>query len=120
MRVTSPVRYISTRGQAPTLGFIDAMLAGLARDGGLYTPETVPTLSPQAIRELAGLPYAEAAARIVAPYVEGEIAPQDLRAMAEDRGPEVIAAAYAETRDHILSTPALGSLGSPLTASSAG
>ena len=84
MRVTSPVRYISTRGQAPTLGFIDAMLAGLARDGGLYTPETVPTLSPQAIRELAGLPYAEAAARIVAPYVEGEIAPQDLRAMAED------------------------------------
>ena len=78
------MRYVSTRGQAPTLGFLDAMLAGLARDGGLYAPETLPTMTPEAIRALAGLPYAKAAARIVAPFVEGEIAPGDLEAMAED------------------------------------
>ena len=38
------MRYVSTRGQAPILGFDDAMLAGLARDGGLYVPETVPQI----------------------------------------------------------------------------
>jgi hypothetical protein len=38
-------RYISTRGEAPTLGFCDVMLAGLARDGGLYVPETWPHFS---------------------------------------------------------------------------
>ena len=40
------VRYVSTRGEAPTLGFLDAMLAGLARDGGLYAPETLPNITP--------------------------------------------------------------------------
>ena len=78
------MRYVSTRGQAPTLGFLDAMLTGLARDGGLYAPETLPEMTPEAIRALAGVPYAKAAARIVAPFVEGEIAPGELEAMAED------------------------------------
>ena len=41
------MRYISTRGEAPILGFIDATLAGLARDGGLYVPETWPRLEAQ-------------------------------------------------------------------------
>ena len=41
-------RYISTRGEAPTLGFCDVMLTGLARDGGLYVPETWPQLSSSA------------------------------------------------------------------------
>ena len=36
------VHYVSTRGAAPTLGFADALLAGLARDGGLYAPLSVP------------------------------------------------------------------------------
>ena len=89
-RITSPVRYVSTRGQAATLGFLDAMLAGLARDGGLYAPETLPEIPSEAISALAGLPYAVAAARIVTPFVAGEIADGDLRAMAE--------AAYANFR----------------------
>jgi threonine synthase len=84
------VRYVSTRGQAPALGFIDAMLAGLARDGGLYVPETLPAMSANEIAALAGLPYAEAATRIVAPFVGGEITEADLRAMAE--------AAYSQFR----------------------
>jgi threonine synthase len=63
------VHYISTRGAAPTLSFADAFLAGLARDGGLYLPVSVPTLAPDAIRALRGVPYAEAAARIMAPFL---------------------------------------------------
>ncbi|WP_299647747.1 threonine synthase [uncultured Jannaschia sp.] len=63
------MRYISTRGQAPVLGFEDTMLTGLARDGGLYVPETVPVLSPADIAGLAGLPYGEVAVRIMAPFV---------------------------------------------------
>ena len=52
------------------LGFADALLAGLARDGGLYLPLSIPLFPPDAIRALSGVPYAEAAARIMAPFVE--------------------------------------------------
>src|SRR5262249_25596352 len=54
-----PVRYISTRGEAPPLGFIDVTLAGLARDGGLYVPESWPFFPPDRIGALAGRPYPE-------------------------------------------------------------
>ena len=45
------MRYQSTRGEAPELGFEDVLLTGLARDGGLYVPETWPTLSRPGVRE---------------------------------------------------------------------
>ena len=48
------VEYISTRGEAESLGFCDALLAGLARDGGLYVPRTFPQMSKKAIRGLRG------------------------------------------------------------------
>jgi threonine synthase len=48
------VRYVSTRGEAPPLGFIDVTLAGLARDGGLYVPEYWPRVSPEAIAGVVG------------------------------------------------------------------
>ena len=51
------MRYISTRGEAPELGFEDVLLAGLARDGGLYVPETWPKFSPETIAALAGRPF---------------------------------------------------------------
>ena len=57
------VRYVSTRGEAPALGFVDVMLAGLARDGGLYVPETWPRSSRNTIAGFAGRPYAEVARR---------------------------------------------------------
>ncbi|MBM3486697.1 MAG: threonine synthase [Alphaproteobacteria bacterium] len=63
------MRYVSTRGTAPALEFEDVLLAGLARDGGLYVPETWPALDAAAIRAFAGLPYAELARRIMAPFV---------------------------------------------------
>src|SRR3981189_1321993 len=61
-------RYISTRGEAPTLGFCDVMLTGLAPDGGLYVPETWPQLSPEEIAGFAGRPYAEVAADILSRF----------------------------------------------------
>ena len=63
------MRYISTRGQAPALGFEDTMLTGLARDGGLYVPETLPVLTHAEIAALAGLPYEEVAVRVMHPFV---------------------------------------------------
>jgi len=67
------MKYVSTRGQAPELGFKDALLAGLARDGGLYVPQEWPTLNQDQIRAMAGKPYAEIAKQVLAPFVEGEI-----------------------------------------------
>ncbi|MEQ8332410.1 threonine synthase [Nisaea sp.] len=55
------MRYISTRGKAPELGFEDVLLTGLARDGGLYVPKTWPTLTQADLKRLAGLSYAETA-----------------------------------------------------------
>jgi len=63
------MRYISTRGQAPELNFEEAMLTGLARDGGLYVPTEVPVLARAEIAALAGLPYEEVAFRIMRPFV---------------------------------------------------
>ena len=78
------MRYLSTRGEAPRLNFCDAMLAGLARDGGLYVPERLTALAPAAIRALSGLPYAEAATRLVAPFVGEDFAPDELSGLARD------------------------------------
>ncbi len=67
------MKYVSTRGDAPVLGFDDVLLAGLARDGGLYLPETWPQLSPAALTGFAGRPYAEVATALMAPYLGGGI-----------------------------------------------
>ncbi len=67
------MKYISTRGHAPILGFSDTLLAGLARDGGLYLPESWPQFSPTEIRAMRGLDYANLATRLLLPFVEGDI-----------------------------------------------
>ncbi|MDO8982957.1 threonine synthase [Cypionkella sp.] len=63
------MRYISTRGQAPVLTFSEAMMTGLARDGGLYVPEVVPALSKAEIAAMAGQSYEEIAFRVMRPYL---------------------------------------------------
>jgi threonine synthase len=78
------VRYVSTRGEAPPLGFMDVTLAGLARDGGLYVPETWPRLSPQTIASFAGRPYAEVAVEVVRPFVGDSISEADLSRLARE------------------------------------
>ena len=78
------MRYIGTRGGAPVLGFEDVLLQGLASDGGLYLPETWPRFDADALRAMRGLGYAEIAARVVHPFVEGWIGPDELIATAAE------------------------------------
>jgi len=59
------MNYVSTRGESPPIGFLDAVLAGLASDGGLYVPEVWPLLSQAEIAGFAGMPYANVAAHIL-------------------------------------------------------
>jgi threonine synthase len=72
------MEYISTRGRAPALDFADATLAGLANDGGLYLPREWPCFTPQEIAAMAGLPYAELAARVMQPFVGNSLTPARL------------------------------------------
>ncbi|MER8384715.1 threonine synthase [Mesorhizobium sp. M0166] len=68
------MQYVSTRGEAPALGFSDAVLAGLARDGGLYLPSAWPLFSAAEIRAMRGLAYPDLAIRVLSPFIGGEIA----------------------------------------------
>ena len=72
------MRYISTRGTAPVLGFEEAMLSGLARDGGLYVPETVPQMTHDDIAALAGLSYEETAVRVMTPFLGDSFTPGEV------------------------------------------
>jgi threonine synthase len=67
------MRYVSTRGDAPDLGFSDALLTGLARDGGLYVPKQWPSFSAAEIRAMRGLSYPDLAIRLLTPFLGGEI-----------------------------------------------
>ncbi|MBA3879903.1 MAG: threonine synthase [Sphingobium sp.] len=75
------MQYRSTRGGAPLLDFQGVTLAGLASDGGLYGPERWPTLSRDQIAGLAGLDYVETAVCVMAPFTDGVLAEDDLRAL---------------------------------------
>ena len=78
------MRYVSTRGAAPVLAFDDVLLAGLARDGGLYVPESWPRLSAAMLADLGGRPYHEIACRVLAPFVGRAVKQADLAALVED------------------------------------
>ncbi len=88
------MKYISTRGQAPALGFGDVLLTGLATDGGLYVPEAWPELDLGGADDLtawAERPYQDIAVDVMAPFVEGDIEPDELG--------ELVARAYASFDD---------------------
>ncbi|NVK15454.1 MAG: pyridoxal-phosphate dependent enzyme, partial [Rhodobacteraceae bacterium] len=75
------MKYISTRGQAPELTFEDAMLTGLARDGGLYVPSEIPQMSHGDIAALAGLSYEETAFRVMRPFIGDCFTDEEFRAI---------------------------------------
>ena len=81
------MHYISTRGTAPVLRFDEAMMTGLARDGGLYVPEAVPVMPQAEIAALAGLSYEETAFRVMRPFLGATFADDEFR--------RLIATAYA-------------------------
>ena len=78
------MRYVSTRGEAPSLDFVDAMLAGLARDGGLYVPERWPAIDKPTIESFAGKPYAEVAVEVIRPFVGDGITQAELARMTRE------------------------------------
>ena len=78
------MKYISTRGAAPTLDFEQVLLTGLASDGGLYVPESLPQFSADEIADMAGLSYPELAGRIIPPCVGDCIPAADLEAILVD------------------------------------
>ena len=78
------MRYVSTRGEAPSIGFLEAVLAGLAPDGGLYVPERWPTFTPQEIAAFAGQPYAQVAATVIGKFVGDDLPAEDLAEMCEE------------------------------------
>ncbi len=82
------MRFVSTRGEAPELGFCDAVLAGLAVDGGLYLPATWPQFTKDEIAAFAGKPYADVALEVISRFVGGEISDADLKT--------IIDAAYSD------------------------
>ena len=78
------VRYVSTRGLAPALGFEDVLLTGLARDGGLYLPERWPALAQVDIAGMAGASYQDVALTVMRPFVGGEVPDEELAAIIRD------------------------------------
>ncbi|MBE89639.1 MAG: threonine synthase [Rhodospirillaceae bacterium] len=81
------MHYISTRGEAPALAFDDVLLTGLARDGGLYVPESWPQFSVADLEAMRGLSYSDLACRIMTPFLGGTIPEEDFA--------EMVAGAYA-------------------------
>ena len=75
------MRYVSTRGSAPILTFEEAMLTGLARDGGLYVPETVPTLTTDQIAAMAGQSYEEVAFTVMRPFIGDTFTDDEFRTL---------------------------------------
>ena len=73
------MKYVSTRGKAPILSFEEAMLAGLAIDGGLYVPEKIPRFTKEEISSWSDLSYEELAFKIMSPFIDGEVPDDDLR-----------------------------------------
>jgi threonine synthase len=78
------MNYVSTRGRAPVLGFSDAVLAGLASDGGLYLPQSWPEFSADEIAGFANRPYADVAFAVISRFTGGEIEPGALRRIVDE------------------------------------
>ena len=91
---TSSARYVSTRGQAPETDFADALLRGIAPDGGLYMPTGWPALSADAWSQ--GGDYKAIALAAIAPFI-GDALP----AGALDRALDRLTAGF----DHAAVTP---------------
>ena len=78
------IQYISTRGKAEKLNFADAMIAGLATDGGLYVPETFPVLSKEDLTRFQSMAYADVAYEVIKPFVEGSVDDASLKTMIDE------------------------------------
>ena len=101
------MKYISTRGGCSPQNFEQVLLTGLAPDGGLFIPETLPTVSVEQIKAMGSLSYADLALDLVTPFVDGEIPTSDLKTII-DRSyeafdhPEVAPMTQLSEREYLL------------------
>jgi threonine synthase len=77
------MEYISTRGGGEPKSFEDVILTGLAPDGGLYVPKSLPHYSHEEIASWAGLSYQQLALKVITPFVDGAIPESDLERLIE-------------------------------------
>jgi threonine synthase len=101
------IRYISTRGKAPVLGFEDVLLAGLARDGGLYVPDRWPHLGTGDLRALRGLGYPTLAAHLMRPFIGRAVPESDFASLTEAAyrtfdHPDVAPSGTSGANEHLL------------------
>lgn len=101
------MRYISTRGKAEVKNFKDVVTSGLAKDGGLYMPESIPEFDLDTIKSWKNLSYEDLAFKIIVPFVDGEIGDDDLkgiisRGVKNFRVPEVAPVIELEKDTHVL------------------
>jgi threonine synthase len=101
------MKYISTRGQVAPVGFVDAVLMGLANDGGLLVPEKLPQLSAATLKEWQKLSYPELALEVFSLFVENEIPREELKKLVDDsygtfRHPEVTPVLPINSYTHVL------------------
>ncbi|MEE4108637.1 MAG: threonine synthase [Halieaceae bacterium] len=78
------MRYVSTRGGAPERDFEEVLLTGLAEDGGLYVPQSLPQFDKGELVAMARLSYPELAARVLEPFVGDAFTPDELRALIDE------------------------------------
>ncbi|OPA79261.1 threonine synthase [Paenibacillus selenitireducens] len=76
--------YISTRGKVGAIGFIDAVMMGLADDGGLLVPKHIPQVSADTLKQWQQLSYQELALEVFSLYIDGEIPREDLKQLVDD------------------------------------
>ncbi|MBL0318830.1 MAG: threonine synthase [Alphaproteobacteria bacterium] len=88
------MQYVSTRGKSKPLDFEGVLLAGLADDGGLYIPSSLPFYSPEQIAALAPLSYNDLCYELIRPFIGHSIPEDDLRTIIED--------AYKTFRHHLI------------------
>ena len=93
------MKYVSTRGRAPVLGFADTLLTGLAPDGGLYLPETWPTLRPGDLAAWSDRRYQDIAVDVMAPYVDDAMDATELGGLVEQAYSSFDDPAVAPLRD---------------------
>ena len=101
------MKYVSTRGTAPVLTFSDVLVTGLARDGGLYVPESWPTIRPSRLQAFGDMPYTDVAVEVMWPYVEGSIDQDVFAQMVVDaystfRHPDVCPLVHLGGNTHLL------------------
>ncbi len=101
------MKYVSTRGKSPAISFEDVVLTGLAPDGGLYIPETLPKITPAQLQQWRKLTYAELAFEVIRLFVDGAIPDASLKQMINDSyadfsHPDVAPLKHLQNNDWVL------------------